>query len=119
MNGSEMFIRTRPPAAEPRAQTIEPDIDDRRGVEREQLADEQPADDGNRAAGAVDPLPPLNASGHRAEQRRHRGHHDRAEPQPARLIDRFLWCHAVLPLGDQREVDHHGSRSSSRCRSAG
>ena len=54
-----------------------------------------------------DPMPVPSASGNAAEQRRHRRHHDRAEAQQARLVDRLLGRLALLALRLEREVDHH------------
>ena len=56
-----------------------------------------------------DPTPVPSASGKSAEQRRHGGHHDRAEAQQARLINRLIRLHALIALGIQREIDHHDS----------
>ena len=45
--------------------------------------------------------------GQAAEQRRHRGHHDRAEPQQAGFMNCFDRALAFAALRLQREVDHH------------
>ena len=47
------------------------------------------------------------ASGNAAEHRGHRGHHDGAEAQQARLIDGLDRRQALLALGLQGKVDHH------------
>ncbi len=43
----------------------------------------------------------------RAQERRHGRHHDRAEAQQRRLVDRLLGWLSLRALGVQREVDHH------------
>ena len=96
-------------AGGPEAEAVEIEIDDRRGEEREHLADDQAADDGDAeraaqfGAGAG-----AERQGQAAEQRRHGGHHDGAEAQQAGLVDRVLGrsC-AVVALGLEGEVDHH------------
>ena len=93
---------------EPRGQAIEPEVDDRRRVEREQLTDEEAADDGD-----AERPPELRAGsgteGQRdpAEQRRQRGHHDRAEAKQAGFADRVVRRLVLHALGFEREVDHH------------
>ena len=87
---------------------VERQIDHRRRVERQQLAQQQAADDGNAerkaqlGAGAA-----FDRQRQRAEQRGQRRHHDRAEAQQAGLHDGFVGRHALMPLRLQREVDHH------------
>ena len=79
------------PASDPVAEAVEIKIDDRRGVEREELREQQAADDGDAErpaqfrAGAV-----FQGQRQRAEQRGHGGHHDRAETQQAGLVDGFF-----------------------------
>ena len=76
-------------ADEPRLQALHRQVDDGRGVEREQLAQEQAADDGDAEriaqlrAGAR-----LQRQRQRAEQRGERRHHDGAEAQKRGLDDR-------------------------------
>ena len=83
-------------------------VDDRRQIQRDQLRDDEAADDGEAerpprfAAGAV-----AERDRHRAEQRRHRRHHDRAEADDAAFVDRLGRRLAVLALGVEREVDLH------------
>ena len=43
----------------------------------------------------------------RAEQRRHRRHHDRPEAQERGLVDRLARRLAFVAFGDEGEVDHH------------
>ena len=98
--------RRRAPA-QPRAQPLHVEIDHRRGVEREQLAEQQAADDGDAEriaqlrAGAA-----FQRQRQRAEQRGQRRHHDRAEAQQGRLHDRLLGRQTLVALGLDREVDH-------------
>jgi len=72
-------------------QPIKPQVNNRRGIERQQLAYEQSAD--NRDAQW---MPQLRASAspqcerQSAQQRRHCGHHDGPETQQARLIYRLF-----------------------------
>ena len=54
-----------------------------------------------------EPTPCPNANGTAPNKRRHRGHHDRTETQQAGLIYRVVRRFAFLPLGIEREVDHH------------
>jgi len=52
------------------------------------------------------PTPP-RAPGQGPEQRRHRGHHDRAEAHDAGAMDGLLRAQALAPLDFQGEIDHH------------
>src|SRR6267378_4300687 len=87
---------------------VEREIDDGRGVERENLAQNQTADDcdsqGTAKLGA-------HATAERqwqaAEQRGHGGHHDGPEAQKTCFIDGVERRLPFLALGFQREVDHH------------
>src|SRR5476649_2561217 len=80
-------------------------VDDRRQIQRDELRDDQAADDreperlARLAARAV-----AERDRNRAEQRRHGRHHDRAEADDAAFVDRFGRRLAVLPLGFEREV---------------
>jgi hypothetical protein len=107
MNGDEMFMsgaltaRYGPDAAAARAagavaprlhpslDAIEREIDDRRGEERQRLGEDQAADhrDAERMAD-LGAHAPADHQRQRAEERRHRRHHDRAKAQKARLEDR-------------------------------
>ena len=77
-------------------------------IQRQHLGDEQAADDreAERAArlgtGAV-----AHRDRQRADQRRHRRHHDRPEAHQARFADRLGRRHPLLPLRRHGEVDHH------------
>src|SRR5215471_20515995 len=89
-------------------QAIEIQEDDRRGVERQKLAQCQPANDC-----IAERLAYLGAGStaeherHGAEHRRHRRHENRAETLDASLIDRLLRREPLLALGMKGEVDHH------------
>src|SRR5215471_73341 len=89
-------------------QTIEIQEDDGRGVERQELAQRQPANDG-----VTERLAYLGSGSsakherHGAEHRRHRRHENRAETLDASLIDRLLRRETLLALGMKGEVDHH------------
>ena len=89
-------------------QPVEPQIHNRRGVQRQQLANHQAADDGHAQR-----TPQLGTSS-RAERQRHcakqRGecrHHDGTEAQQTRLVNRVHRRLAFLALRLQREVNHH------------
>src|SRR5207253_8886086 len=85
-----------------------PQVNNRRGIERQQLAYEQSADDRDSQW-----VPQLRASAspqrqwQSAQQRRHRGHHDGPETQQARLIYRFFRRFMLDSFGLQRKIDHH------------
>src|SRR5579884_1501455 len=116
MAGLEMFISVpegfrrlvRAHATESFAQAIEPQINHRRGVEGQQLADQQSADDGD-----TERAPQLRSGAaaerqrNGAEQRCKGGHHDGAEAQQARFIDGIHRLLAFAAFGFQGEVDHH------------
>src|ERR1700733_8879302 len=94
--------------ANARGQLVKPDVDDRGRIEREQLAEQQAADDAD-AQGMAQFRTSTAAQSQRqaAEQGRHGGHHDRAEAQEAGLVDSFLGGLVLGTLGLQRKVDHH------------
>jgi hypothetical protein len=80
-------------------QPVEEQIDHRRGVERQHLADDQAADDGD-AERLAQFRADAGAQRQRqaAEQRGEGGHHDRPEAQQARLIDRLAGaCRRCAP----------------------
>ena len=56
---------------------------------------------------APPPAPQPSAIGMRGHQRRHRRHHDRPEPDQARLVDRFERRLAFAALRLEGEVNHH------------
>ena len=127
MNGSEIFMaivrdlarawRRRSsaagahfamPAGESDRQTIEEQINHRRGIERQHLAEDQAADDGD-----AERPPQLRAHAgaerqrNAAQQRRHGGHHDGPEAQQAGLKNGVLRSLAFVALGFQGKIDHH------------
>src|SRR5580698_7852142 len=88
--------------------TVEEEIDNRSGEEREHLRDEQTADDGDAERGAeLRAGAAAECERNSAEERGHRGHHDGTEAQKAGLIDGLFGRHALFALGFESEVDHH------------
>src|SRR5215469_1679110 len=80
MTGSKIWRASSPAALGPQTEAIEIEIDDRRGVEGQRLADEQPADDRNaQRATQLRAFTKGDRQWQRPEHRRHRRHHDRAE----------------------------------------
>jgi len=99
MNGAEMFTRD---PAESAARDDRTQVDDRRGVEREELAHDEPAHD--RDAEGPPQLrahPCSQGERQRAQERGHRGHHDRAEPQETGLVDRIPGALALPALASR------------------
>src|SRR5471032_712274 len=92
INGALRFIASfqrHRATAETLPQAVHGEEDHRRGKQRQQLAEQQPAD--NRDAQRMAQLrtnPRTERQRHRAKQRRHAGHQDRPEPQLRRLADR-------------------------------
>ena len=91
-------------------QPVKENVNDRRGVKRQHLAEQQPADhaDAERTAkfGAD-----AGARGQRdaGQQRGHGRHHDGAEAQQAGFVNGLGGVLAVLALGLQGEVHHHNA----------
>ena len=54
-----------------------------------------------------EPAPCLDRQRQTGDDRAHGRHHDRPKPQQARLVDGVVGAFALVPLGFQREVDHH------------
>src|SRR6187549_168499 len=83
-------------------------IDDRRQIQRDELRNEQAADDGEAqrlarlATGAE-----AECNRQRTEERRRCGHHDRPEADDAAFVNRIDRRLAVLPLLLEGEVDLH------------
>src|SRR3954453_439961 len=111
MNGYEKFMASprslgglrgaaRRTPAHADAQALQRQIDHRRGVERQQLAEQQAADDRDAErktqfrTGAA-----FQRQRQRAEQGGKRRHHDRADPQEARPITGVARRHAAAALG--------------------
>src|SRR5215467_16273988 len=83
----------------PYAESIEIDVYDGRGVQRQRLTDNQSADNGDpERATQLRPLAESDRERQRAEHGRHGRHHDRPEAQPTRLEDRVAWTQALTPL---------------------
>ena len=86
------------------------EVDDGRGVERQELAHQEAAHDRDpeRPSQLVAGARPERER-ESAQQRGHRRHQDRAETQHARLEDRVRRdaCRDGRALRDEREVDHH------------
>ena len=99
------------------AQLVEEDVDDRRGIERENLADQQSADHGD-AQRTAQLRTQASAQGQRksAQQRGHGSHHDRAETQQAGFVDRLGRVLSLFALGFQARSRRSECRSSSQCR---
>ena len=94
-------------AEEALAQAIEHEVDDRRGVEREDLADDEAAENGE-AEGAAELGADAGAKGEwdGSEEGGGSGHQDGAEAEDAGLEDGVLGAHVLLAFELQGEVDH-------------
>ncbi len=90
------------------AEFIESEIHDRRGVEREKLAYDETANDGD-AERTAKLRARTRSEGQRksAEESSHRGHQDGTKTEHAGFEDGVLGVHATLTLCLQGEVDHH------------
>ena len=109
MKGAEMFMALAPGPVPGRAsrlglaeslrEPVKKDVNDRRGVEREHLAEQQSADHGD-AQRTAQLGADARSEGQRntAEQRRHGGHHDGAEAQQTGFVDRVGRVLSVLAL---------------------
>ena len=94
--------------SQPSRQSVEREVHHRCRIERQDLADDQPADNGNaKRSPQFRSDPRTHGQRQRAKQGRHRRHHDWTEPEQAGLIDRLLRPLPFLPLRLQRKVDHH------------
>ena len=88
-------------------QAVEQEIDHRRRIERQDLGDRKPADDGHAERPAqLGAGPGRDQERDRAQQRRHGGHQDRAEPVEAGLVDRLIRGQAAA-LALDGEIDQH------------
>src|SRR5690242_12700868 len=93
---------------EPLPETIEREIDHRRREQRQQLADDEAAED--REAERTTQLVAFAPAEHQRQRREERGerrHQDRPEAQQRRLVDRLARRLLLESLGVDREVDHH------------
>src|SRR5689334_5337931 len=108
VSGRRLLNRTAKVNVETTAEPVESQIDHRRGIERQQLAKDQSADNGD-TEGAAQLRADASPDGQRqaAEERGHSGHHDRAEAQQAGFVDSVERQLPFFALGFQREVNHH------------
>src|SRR5690606_14928239 len=98
------------PVLAPKAltQTVEKQVDHRRGEQGQQLAEQQAAN--QYQAQRLAQLRAGTGGEHqryRTEQRRQGGHQNRPETQQRGAVDRIRRAHALMTLGLQGEVDHH------------
>src|SRR3954471_16144226 len=97
-----------PTAPAPQPQAVEIEVDDRRRVKGEQLADDQPANDRNtERAAQFGAFAEPDRQRQRPEHRSHRRHHDRPEALEAGLIDRLARTQTLAAFGVESEIDHH------------
>src|SRR5579859_544951 len=95
-------------AKSPKPELVESEIDDRGGVERQELAHDEAADDADAeraakfGAGAG-----AESQGESAEKRGHGGHQDGTETQHAGFEDGVFGGFAAFALRLQRKVNHH------------
>jgi hypothetical protein len=76
-------------------------------VERERLADDEPADDRDpQGSPKFRARSGTQGHGQRAEHRRHRRHHDRTESEECRLMDGLPWRKSLTAPSCKREVNH-------------
>src|SRR5271170_5581791 len=104
--GSRLGLVAR--ALESGADIVEEDVNDRGGVKREHLAEQEAADHGD-AQRTAELGADAAAKGERnaAQQRGHGGHHDRPETQQAGFVNGVSRALAVFTLRLKGEVDHH------------
>src|SRR3984885_8230495 len=89
-------------------QIVKEDVDHGGGVQREGLAQQQSADHGDAQRSAqlgTETSPKRERQS--PQQCGHRRHHDGAEAQQTRFVNRVSRVFSVLPLAFEREVDHH------------
>ena len=94
-------------AAKPELDTIHVEINDGRGKERQELAEDEATDDGD-AEGAAQFGANTVADGERkgAEERGHGGHENGAEAKQTGFVNGFDGRQVFLGLGLHGEVDH-------------
>ena len=82
-------------------------VDHRGGVEREHLADDEAADDGDaQGAAQLRSIALRDGNGDAAKHSGHGGHHDGPETQQAGLIDGLLGAIILVAFGLNGEIDH-------------
>src|SRR2546428_12675289 len=92
------------------SEAIEREINHRRGEKREDLAEDEAADDrDSERAPQFETGSGTERERYTGKERRHRGHHDRPETEQARLIDRIGGRLTFVALRIQREIDHHNA----------
>src|SRR5882724_6127465 len=88
-------------------QAVEVEIDDGRGEERKELAEDEAADDGDAQGAAKFGANALAESERkRSEKSGHGGHEDGTEAQETGLVDGVLGGQPFLHFGLHGEVDH-------------
>src|ERR1700734_3894922 len=105
MSARRAVIKPAPEASQPSAESVEIEIDDRRGVQRQRLTNDQAADDRNSQwMTQFGAFPGAESQRQRAEQSGESRHHDRPEAQHAGLENR-LGRRQAASLRLKREVD--------------
>src|SRR5689334_1855658 len=95
----EVRMAATPTSLRCQPETVEIEIDDRGRVKRQQLADDQSADNRNsKRMAQFGAFAEANRQRQRPEHRRHRRHHDRTETFEAGLIDRIARAEALAAL---------------------
>src|SRR5438093_545584 len=90
------------------AEALHIEIDDRRRVERQQLAQQEATDDGDaERATKLGARARPERQRQRAQERGHRRHENGPEPPETRLVDGVPGAEAVVALEVERDVDHH------------
>src|SRR5579864_6365138 len=93
-------------AADPGAKAVHIKVDHGGGVEREHLADDKAADDGDaQGAAQLRSIAMGDGDGDAAKHSGHGGHHDGPETQQAGLIDGLLGAIILVAFGLDGEVD--------------
>ena len=90
------------------AEPVESEIDHRRRVKRQQLAENQAPNDGDaEGAAELGTNPGSQSKRQTAKQRGHGGHHDGPETKETSFIDGVKGRFAFLAFGFEREINHH------------
>src|SRR2546427_3771223 len=92
------------------SEAIEREINHRRCEKREDLAEDEAADDrDSERAPQFETGSGTERERYTGKERRHRGHHDRPETEQARLIDRIGGRPTFVLLPLPRQNEHHNS----------